>query len=267
MKTHIEKKNILFINSNRNLIDLDPAFQRGDIWSTQKKQLFIDTLIRDWGVPKIYLAAYKDRNNNIYKYECIDGKQRLTSIFDFYDDKLKLENNNLLYKDLDIKTKEKLGYYLFDVEIVEDFSGDELSILFQRLQSGSVLNTSEKLKAINGEMSQFIYSLSESKLFKEKIVSKAKRNPHLATMAQVSLLSIKNDIVNLKFKDLSSFLQTYTKFNKDGEEAKKIKSVLTYIDKNFSVDESRIVFTNRAMFVSCFYLIAFLKLRGSIEGL
>lgn len=269
MKTHAEEKNILFINSNRSIIDLDPAFQRGKVWVIPRQQLFIDTLLKGWGVPKIYLAAYKGKNNKIYKYECIDGKQRLTAVFDFFDGKFPIiiDGENKLYDDLDLDIKEELGKYLFDVEIAEDFEGYELSELFQRLQTGSVLNTSEKLKATLGDMSEMIYKLSETKLFKEKIKSKAKRNPHLATVAQISLLSIKNDIVSLKFKDLSAFLKTYTKFNQNGEEARKIKNILKYIDNNFNIDEARRVFTNRAMFVSCSYLISYLMLRGDISKL
>ncbi len=269
MKTSSEKKNILFLTGNRNIIDLDPAFQRGKVWPEKKKELFIDSLIKGWGVPKLYFAVYKNSKGDPYKYECIDGKQRLSTVFDFYDNKLKvnLDSNYYLYNDLNLKIKEELSKFSFDVEIVEDFKGDELSELFQRLQSGSALNTSEKLKATSGDMSAFIYTLSNDNVFKNKVISKAKRNPHLATMAQVSLLSVKNDIVNLKFNDLLLFLKTYSKFNTNGEEAKKIKNVLAYIDKNFNIDEAGIVFTNRAMFVSCFYLISFLMLRGNIKNL
>ena len=269
MKTSSEKKNILFLISNRNIIDLDPAFQRGKVWPEKKKELFIDTLVKGWGVPKLYFAVYKNSKGEPSKYECIDGKQRLSTVFDFYDNKLKVNQNSdyLFYNDFNLKNKEELGKFSFDVEIVEDFKGDELSELFQRLQSGSALNTSEKLKATSGDMSAFIYKLSNDDLFINKVISKAKRNPHLATMAQVSLLSVKNDIVNLKYNDLLSFLKTYSRFNKNGEEAKKIKNVLTYIDKNFNADEAGIVFTNRAMFISCFYLISFLILRGDIKKL
>jgi hypothetical protein len=270
MKTKSEKKNILFINSNRSIIDLDPTFQRGKVWSGQKQQLFIDTLLKGWGIPKIYLAAYKDRNNKIYRYECIDGKQRLTAIFDFFDNKIALiDSRNKFYRNLDLDIKEKIGGYLLDIEIAEDFEEerDELSELFQRLQSGLALNTSEKLKAIPGDMSAFVYELSNKKLFAKKIQSKAKRNPHLATVAQAALLSTKNDFANLKFGDLQKFFNTYRKFNTNGEEARKIKKILKYIDLNFSEKEAREVFTNRAIFISCFYLISFLMLRGDISKL
>lgn len=266
MRTYLEAKNILFINQNRSIIDLDPAFQRGKVWAKSKQQLFIDTILRGWGVPKIYLAAYRE-NGKIYKYECIDGKQRLTAVFDFFDDNFPIDisGEDVVYTGLDLNTKEKLGKYSFDVEIAEDFDDQELSDLFQRLQAGSGLNTSEKLKAIVGDMSEFIFELSGSKLFTEKIKSKVKRNPHLATIAQVSLLSMRNDIVSLKFKDLSSFIKTYVKFNKNGEDARKIKSILEYIDNHFDAEDARKVFTNRAMFVSCFYLISYLMVRGDIS--
>jgi hypothetical protein len=32
-------------------IDLQPDFQRGQVWSVQKKQRLIDTILREWYVP------------------------------------------------------------------------------------------------------------------------------------------------------------------------------------------------------------------------
>ncbi len=269
MRTYLEKKNILFLNSIRNIIDLDPLFQRGKVWPVSKQELFIDTIIKNWGVPKIYLAAYKDNKGNIYKYECIDGKQRLISIFDFFDNKFPvlLDTKKTFFKDTSVNIKEKIGIYNLDIEIVEDFKEDELPELFQRLQLGLVLNTSEKLKATPGEMSEFIIQISNTKLFKNKIISKAKRYPHIATVAQISLLSMKNDIVDLKYNHLLKFIKTYSKFNKNGNEAKKIKKIITYIDQRFDANDARIVFKTRAMFVSCFYLILYLMIRGDLSKL
>ncbi|MDD5464221.1 MAG: DUF262 domain-containing protein, partial [Candidatus Moranbacteria bacterium] len=199
MKTHSIKHNILFLNQNRNIIDLDPFFQRGRIWGLAKKKLFVDTLMKNWGVPKIYFAAYKNSAGNIYKYECIDGKQRLTTVFDFFDEKFSILINNIgrTYVDLELQVKQDLGKYDFDIEIVEDFNADELADLYQRLQSGQTLNSSERLKAITGKMSEFIFDLSNKEIFNEKIISKSKRFPHLATIAQSALLCMKNDIVSL----------------------------------------------------------------------
>lgn len=267
MKSKLEEKNILFLNQNRNIIDLDPFFQRGRIWGLAKKKLFIDTLLKDWGVPKIYLAAYKNRENKVYRYECIDGKQRLTTIFDFFDKKFTVQEGNIekAYDDLDLQVKENFGKYFLDVEVVEEFNADELSDLYQRLQSGQALNSSEKLKAITGDMSEFVFELSNRKLFNEKIVSKSKRYPHLATVAQSALLCMKNDIVSLKLKDLSRFLNNFKNFNRKSEEARKIVNIFDYLESNFSKADAATVFTNRAIFVSCFYLVAYLMTRGDIS--
>lgn len=269
MKTHLEKKSLLFLRSIQNIIDLDPAFQREKVWSAEKKELFIDSLLNEWGVPKVYLAAYKNTHNKVYKYECIDGKQRLSTIFDFLNGAFVL---NTLYKgqtydSLDLEDRERLGKYELDIEIVEDFEGSELAELFQRLQAGVVLNTSEKLKSTPGDMTEFIFKLTQSKFFTEKFKSKVKRNPHVATITQAALLATKNNIVNLKYKDLLAFLKNYSKFNKNSEEAKKIKNILRYIDAEFTVEDAHRVFTNRAIFVSCFYLISYLMLRGDISRL
>lgn len=41
MKSNSEQRNILFLNQNRNIIDLDPFFQRGRVWGLPKKRSLI----------------------------------------------------------------------------------------------------------------------------------------------------------------------------------------------------------------------------------
>ena len=36
-------------------IDLQPEFQRGEVWSKLKKQRLIDSILRDWHVPPIHV--------------------------------------------------------------------------------------------------------------------------------------------------------------------------------------------------------------------
>ncbi len=62
----------------KNVIDESPDYQReSGVWSTEKKQLFLDSLFNEFDVPKFYfhdLTGGKGR----YDYAIIDGKKRLT---------------------------------------------------------------------------------------------------------------------------------------------------------------------------------------------
>lgn len=86
MRTKFNPQPIRRIFKYRNSIDLDPEFQRGKVWSEKKQQYFIDTILKSWGVPKLYLAVEKEGRD----YICIDGKQRLTALFSFLSNRLKL---------------------------------------------------------------------------------------------------------------------------------------------------------------------------------
>ena len=46
---------ILRIQSNQ--IDLQPDFQRGEVWPTPKKQRLVDSILRDWHIPPIHVIV------------------------------------------------------------------------------------------------------------------------------------------------------------------------------------------------------------------
>lgn len=72
----------------QNGLILDDSFQRtGDVWGTKDKVKFIESILMDIPIPFIYLAEGK-RGNLIV----IDGRQRLTALFDFLDNKYPLRN-------------------------------------------------------------------------------------------------------------------------------------------------------------------------------
>src|ERR1051326_576791 len=59
---------------------IDPEWQRQYVWSQKQASRLIESFLIDIPVPVIYLAKNDDG-----KYEVIDGLQRLTSVFNFFD--------------------------------------------------------------------------------------------------------------------------------------------------------------------------------------
>ena len=73
----------LLTEMDNNRIDLDPIYQRGYIWNEQKKSDFIDSVMKGVIPSNIVLnQRYSSKKGMVIT--CIDGKQRLTSIYDFY---------------------------------------------------------------------------------------------------------------------------------------------------------------------------------------
>lgn len=67
------------------IVDLDPAFQRRSVWSVAAKSKFIESLILGIPIPQILLAESREKRNY---YLVLDGKQRLLTIKEFFQNKL-----------------------------------------------------------------------------------------------------------------------------------------------------------------------------------
>ncbi|MBF6319014.1 DUF262 domain-containing protein [Nocardia cyriacigeorgica] len=64
-------------------LNLRPYFQRGDVWTPKAKSYLIDTLIRGYPIPVIYLQNKHDRRAIKNVRQVVDGQQRLRTIFSY----------------------------------------------------------------------------------------------------------------------------------------------------------------------------------------
>lgn len=65
-------------------IDLDPDFQRRNVWSAKAKSAFIESIFLGVPIPQVLLSSRRETKN---AYIVLDGKQRLTTIKEFLDGK------------------------------------------------------------------------------------------------------------------------------------------------------------------------------------
>lgn len=70
--------------SKNKKIDLNPIFQRDIVWNEQKMSAFIDSLMRGYVPGNITVNVNTDED----AWTCIDGKQRITSIMNFWRNKI-----------------------------------------------------------------------------------------------------------------------------------------------------------------------------------
>ena len=164
MKIESKAFTIPELKSRESNIDLEPGFQRGKVWSPTKKQKFLDSLLREWPTPKVFLRL-TDKEHEIY--QCIDGQQRLRTIFEFLNGKIPLlqdPSGSVLSKKfskLKPSIKDKFTNYKFNVDIVEDDDDNIIGEFYLRLNQGVTVNSSEKLKSIGGKMKDFVWKLAK----------------------------------------------------------------------------------------------------------
>src|SRR6266508_4041385 len=62
-------------------LNLEPGFQRQSVWAERDRAKLMDSILRNYPLPAIFLYKREDAGSLIF--DVIDGKQRLESIFMF----------------------------------------------------------------------------------------------------------------------------------------------------------------------------------------
>lgn len=165
--TDVELETIISRIKNED-INLQPNFQRGEVWSENKKKKLIDSILRGWKIPPIHMIL---GNNNID--EVLDGQQRLASIREFFNNKIKIDGNiqprdeeilkldGLFYEELPIEIQRKLRRYSITLIRLSDYKAEEPAELFYRLNQPATLTAAEQRNAYIGETRNQIKRLVE----------------------------------------------------------------------------------------------------------
>lgn len=93
----------------RKSINLRPPYQRNFIWTPKDQRLLIDSIHKGYPLPNFFVLINEDG-----KYEMVDGQQRATTIYKYYKNEFK-DNNNNFFRDYD--PEPFLAYRLNIVEI------------------------------------------------------------------------------------------------------------------------------------------------------
>lgn len=143
---------------SRGDLDLQPGFQRQEVWPDAKKRRLIDTILRDWHVPPVHVVEIDSDG----RQEVLDGQQRLAAIRDFMDGRLRVDGHidpqddeitglhGMKYTDLPDKYRRRFERYALRVIILTDYSAEEPGELFFRLNQQSTLTAPEQRNAFFG---------------------------------------------------------------------------------------------------------------------
>ena len=223
---------ILRLNADKEEINTSPEYQReGDIWTKEKKQLLVDSILNDFDIPKIYFHALtpeqKAEQDEGYTFSIIDGRQRLEAIWGFVsgdfalaDDFTYLQNEDdvnaggMTYGDLakhypTLKTR--FDSFVLPIVIIEAKSIDLIEDMFSRLNEAVPLNAAEKRNAIGGIMARVIREVSDHAFFVKKVSFKNTRYQHMEVAAKLLFIEEsqrdQNKIIDTKKPFLDSMVR------------------------------------------------------------
>ncbi len=207
---------------NEERMNLIPIFQRPKVWPLRMRQELIKNIVNGRPIPAIFL--YKDVSGSAFKFNILDGKQRLDSIAMYlavsYDSKQFGVRNWRDYildrqyrkdasfkvdfgdgkkkhlKDLDENTVARLREYLvptIEIELNENTSLNELINLFVDInQFGVKVNRVNIIRAMkqNDPLLKDVYALiAERQVRRQDVFTKRKATPFVFVLKRLNIIS------------------------------------------------------------------------------
>jgi uncharacterized protein with ParB-like and HNH nuclease domain len=199
----------------KNIVKLDPGYQRRHRWDLETSSKLIESLILNIPIPIIYLSLDVDVDieTEASRYTIIDGQQRLTAILDFFTNKYQLEGlktlealNGFCYQDLPPFLTRRLEERTIKCLRIDSTIDSKVKIdIFERLNSGSVkLEPQEMRNAVYmGPFNNLCKMLSVETNFRTllQISDKNRDNhPKVKKMEDVELVLRFYALINNKYK-------------------------------------------------------------------
>lgn len=142
--------------------NFDPPYQRRSVWTDEKQSYFIDSILRNFPIPPIFLHRKIDPDTGRTTFDVIDGKQRLTAIARFIDNQIPAANeygpadepnalDGAFFKDLssdDSLAEFRSSFWKYDlpVEYIDPSDVSLIEDVFDRLNRNGEPLTGQELR-------------------------------------------------------------------------------------------------------------------------
>jgi hypothetical protein len=150
-------------------LEVKPFFQRRQVWTNTDKEFFIDTILKEYPFPEIFIATGAfDRKEMKLREWLVDGQQRVTTIIDYFRG-----SPYLLYKTIkpfdQLTTDEQNTFLEYEVAVRDlgTVTKETVREIFRRINSTDyALKSMEVLNAMfSGEYKRYCEALSRQPFF------------------------------------------------------------------------------------------------------
>lgn len=216
-------------------------------WNSSQKSLLIDSILRGYMIPDIWVCC--TTTETYLKYSVIDGVQRITTISDYMNDKFGLSKNlpNVVLTPDDIdgideevefniagKKFSKLPSvlqqiicdYTLTVREMHNFTDDEIEDQLYRLNNGSAMTPSQKLKImLGGDVAEKIQLIEDLPFWERTKFTKnqIKHGMVCATILQCLMITTGYDYNGFTQREMEKFAVDYADICKE-------KQITEFID-------------------------------------
>ena len=228
----IEKKTISF----------DNLVQRGEVWELWRMSELIWSIVMNYPIPPIYCERGTGSDDNkVKRFDCLDGKQRCTTIYKFLNDKFTLTKlkpipyidedgtektidiSGKKFSELDEELQDIIRDSTITVKYFDNINQDKKAEMFRRLNQGKALSTKTRTLASAKNIEELL-DLGNHKLFEEMLTEKSRQNKNQAVIVTKVLTMLHKDIDDVSFasKDFNPQIEGMEVSDNDKMELNKV---------------------------------------------
>lgn len=147
--------------SELGLLELRPSFQRRPVWNEEQKSFLLDSILRGYPVPEVYLYTLHDQGNDD-KVGVVDGQQRLRACLEFMADGFAINFNvqklgtvhtlddtpwfNKRYSELSEGERRRIVRYRLITRELDGLTEEQVKHVFFRVNQANVVLNSQELR-------------------------------------------------------------------------------------------------------------------------
>lgn len=265
-----------------NLV-LTPEFQRRSVWKPGAKSYLIDTIVRGFPIPIIFLRDKRTSVDDFEpKREIIDGQQRLRTVLSYISPDLvsnyesgrddftvtKAHNIDLAgkqFNDLDVDVRSAILDYEFNVHVLSSSVDDrEIIQIFRRMNSINYQLNKQELRNANyyGEFKSSVYLLAAEQLNRWRLW-KTFTEDNIARMDEVEHTSecvmfiIDGEISGKSAAKINNAFKDYDEVYKHRAEIEhRFRSVMETMDNSFKSELPNFEFFKKTLVYTFFAVIS-----------
>lgn len=244
-------KNLKNMADSKETLCFDHPIQRqASQWNNLQQSLLVHSILANYPVPAIYVekadsSELDEKGKPVFKYSVLDGKQRMTTLFDFIngeyalsDETPKVEIESVSYdisgktfEELDEDVKQELLRFKFQIFAFEEATDDEIEEIFFRLNNSTPLSKPQKSKPLMGvENAKFIDNILNGSFFREK-----------CNFSQLQLR--KSDDMCTLLQSMMLMDHKYGKYEYNSISADEVMKYSSYIKNNYSYEQQILLST------------------------
>ncbi|MCA9469723.1 MAG: DUF262 domain-containing protein [Nitrospira sp.] len=260
-------------------LNLEPGFQRKSVWKQQDRAKLMDSIIRNYPLPAIFL--YRNQRDGEVVYDVIDGKQRIESFLMFmglkqgrFETKTQLpgedEVKGVSWKQLCKWKKQYIitGYLLPVIEVDGEF-GDIVEVFVRINSTGKALTGQEKRHAKYYKSAFLKEAAKVATKFQNYFLdmgvmgtSQISRMKHVELICELMLSIQKGDPINKKAALNNIMADSGVDMRQVGRGSRLTITALNRIRRMFPK-----LYTTRFVKITDFYTLTTLMAKFEQEGL